>query len=150
MGDCNVFLDTVDKLIDLAPGNCEQTDPDLLNPLVLAYVGDSVFELYIRTMLVQNEKGNVNKLHRAATDYVKSGSQARMARDISEFLSDEEKDILRRGRNAHSGYVPKNAVVSEYRYATGFEALVGYLYLKGSIERLMEILRFSGGQTFSK
>ena len=147
MKEYNLFLDTIEKIANTEFKDCDFANPDMLNPLVLAYVSDSVFELYIRTMLVQNETGNVNKLHRAATDYVKSGSQARIARDISEMLSDEEKDILRRGRNMHSGYVPKNAIVSEYRYATGFEALVGYLYLKGSIKRLMEILRFSGEQT---
>jgi len=154
----NVFSNIADSLINTELNHCDaagaveipdhadtvdHVDPDMLNPLVLAFLGDSVFDLYIRTMLIMNEKGNVNKLHRAATDYVKSGAQARIAKDISNMLSDEEKDILRRGRNAHSGYIPKNAVVSEYRIATGFEALIGYLYLKGNNERLMEILRFS-------
>ena len=142
----DIFFSNInDKIINCEFPNCEPVDPNTLSPLVLAYVGDSVFDLYIRSMLVFYEKGNVNKLHRAATSYVRSGSQARIAKDVSEILDDKEKDILRRGRNAHSGYVPKNAVVSEYRYATGFEALIGYLYLKGNIERLMEILRYSTG-----
>ena len=143
MKENGVFSTVTEKFIDFEFLKSEAADPDMLNPLVLAFVGDSVFDLYVRTMLVLSERGNVNKLHKSATDYVRSGAQAKIARDVSEILSDKEKDILRRGRNSHSGYVPKNAVVSEYRYATGFEALIGYLYLKGNTERLIEILKFS-------
>jgi ribonuclease-3 family protein len=143
--ESGAFINSVNRFNNFEISDCEAADPYSLSPLVLAYVGDSVFELYIRTMLATNEKGNVNKLHRAATGYVKSGAQAKIARDVSEILNDKEKDILRRGRNVQSGYVPKNAVVTEYRYATGFEALLGYLYLSGSIERLIEILKFSVG-----
>jgi ribonuclease-3 family protein len=145
MNENGIFTNITENFINFKLENGETADPDMLNPLVLAYIGDSVFDLYVRTMLVLSEKGNVNKLHRAATDYVRSGAQARIAKDVSEILDEKEKDILRRGRNSHSGFVPKNAVVSEYRYATGFEALVGYLYLKGSTERLIEILKFSTG-----
>jgi ribonuclease-3 family protein len=138
-----MLADSSDRFNNFEFIDCKPTDLGSLSPLVLAYVGDSVFELYIRTMLATHEKGSVNKLHRAATGYVKSGAQAKIARDVSEILNEKEKDILRRGRNVHSGYVPKNAVVTEYRYATGFEALLGYLYLSGSTERLNEILKFS-------
>ncbi|MCL2164142.1 MAG: Mini-ribonuclease 3 [Oscillospiraceae bacterium] len=143
MSENGIFTNATEYLSDFGLYKDEAADPDILNPLVLAFIGDSVFDLYIRTMLVVSEKGNVNKLHRAATEYVRSGAQARIAKDVVEMLNEKEKDILRRGRNTHSGYVPKNAIVSEYRYATGFEALVGYLYLKGNMERLIEILKFS-------
>ena len=116
------------------------TDPNLVSPLVLAYIGDSVYELFVRTRLVIAVKGNVNKLHRTATGYSKSASQADVVHHILDMLTEKEHDIVRRGRNARSGYVPKNANVTEYRYATGFEALLGYLYLTGEVERLIDIL----------
>ena len=116
------------------------TDPNLISPLVLAYIGDSVYELFVRTRLVFAVKGTVNKIHRTATGYSRSASQADVIHHIFEMLTEKEHDIVRRGRNARSGYVPKNANVTEYRYATGFEALLGYLYLTGEFERLIDIL----------
>jgi ribonuclease-3 family protein len=115
-------------------------NPDLLPPLVLAYVGDAVYELFVRTGLALRERGSVHKLHMAATEYARSASQADVLHHIHALLTEKEQDIVRRGRNARPGYVPKNADVVEYRYATGFEALVGYLYLRRDFERLFEIL----------
>ena len=113
---------------------------DQAHPLILAYIGDSVYEMFIRTRLLNSIQTNVNRIHRAAVDYVRAASQADIAHYIFEDLTEKEADIVRRARNAKSGYVPKNADVVEYRYATGFEALVGYLYLKHELKRLFEIL----------
>ena len=111
-----------------------------LHPLVLAYVGDSVYELHVRRMLAQNTNGSVHKLHVEATKHARCDSQADVLHSIMDELTEPERDIVRRGRNAHSGYVPKNANVTEYRYATGFEALIGYLYLNDENERLTYLL----------
>ena len=94
-------------------------------------------------MLAQNVLGNVHKLHTAATEYSRCASQASVIREIYDELSDQERDVVRRGRNANSGYVPKNADVTEYRYATGFEALIGYLYIHREYDRLNYILNLA-------
>lgn len=112
---------------------------DLLNPLILAYIGDAVYEVYVRTYLIGTMKVTVHKLHTSSIKFVKAKAQSDIIHFMDDKLSDEEKDIVRRGRNAKSGTVPKNADITEYKYATGFEALVGYLYLKGRYERLDEI-----------
>ena len=119
-------------------------------PLVLAYVGDSVYELYVRTTLARGVTGSVHKLHTEATAYSRCSSQADVVRHIFDNLSKTEQDVVRRGRNAHSGYVPKNADVSEYRHATGFEALLGYLYLGGEFERLDQILKSAAERVYSR
>ncbi len=114
-----------------------------LQPLVLAYIGDAVYEVYIRTMLVVNNKSNVNMLHKMSVKYVKAKSQADIVHRLNDRLTADEQDIVRRGRNAKSATVPKHADVTDYRYSTGFEALIGYLYLTNNYERLMEILRLA-------
>jgi ribonuclease-3 family protein len=114
-----------------------------LQPLVLAYIGDAVYEVYIRNMLVVNKKANVNMLHKMSVKYVKAKAQADILHRISENLTSEEQDIVRRGRNAKSATVPKHADVTDYRYSTGFEALIGYLYLMNNNERLMEVLQLA-------
>lgn len=115
-------------------------NPKLLSPLSLAYIGDAVFELYIRTYIMKDENMPVSKLHKAATSYVKAKAQSDMAHAISEHLTEEEMSVFKRGRNAHSYTSAKNADIVDYRHATGFEALVGYLYLMGRKERLDEII----------
>jgi len=112
-------------------------------PLVLAYVGDAIHEVYIRGRLARDAFGSVHKLHVEATGYVRCDSQAEVIRSISEALTEDERDIVRRGRNAHSGYVPKNANVADYRHATGFEALLGYLYFNQNFDRLNHLLNLS-------
>ena len=112
----------------------------LMPPLVWAYVGDSVYELFIRTQLVNNSKMNPHKLHVEAIKYVKAKAQAEILEKLQEFLTDEEKNIVRRGRNAENHHLPKNANVADYSHATAFEALIGYLYLSKQDERLQEIL----------
>ncbi len=106
------------------------------SPLALAFVGDAVYEAFIRTRLLLNANQSAAKLHRAAVTFVRAGAQAQVMQTLLPLLSKEEAEIYKRGRNAHSHTVPKNADVTEYRAATGFEALVGYLYLAGQAERL--------------
>ena len=116
---------------------------DNFSPLVLAYIGDAVHEIFIRTHIATGEKVPVRKLHRLSIDYVKANAQSNAVNKIKTVLEKEELDIVRRGRNAKSGTIPKNADVTEYKYATGFETLLGFLFLSGKIERLMEILKIT-------
>lgn len=124
-------------------GDISEKDVDELSPLVLAYIGDAVFELYIRTYLVCKGNSPVHALHKQATHYVKAKAQSDIIHVLIDFLTDEEKNIVRRGRNAKSNTIPKNADVTEYKYATGFESLLGYLYLKKQYPRLMQVLGMS-------
>lgn len=110
-----------------------------LPPLFLAYVGDAVFELYVRRKLVGEKAQPIRQLHRKATKIVRAGGQDHILRQIEPLLTEEEADIVRKGRNTKSR-VPKNADMAAYRRATGFEALLGWLYLNGRQERLNELL----------
>lgn len=114
---------------------------NLLSPLTWAYVGDSVFELYIRTYLINKTNLKPHKLHIEAINYVKAKAQAGFLQKIEEILIDEEKEIVRRGRNTKNHHLPKNSNVQEYMHATAFEALIGYLYLTKKYDRLEEILK---------
>ena len=118
-------------------------DVKLMRPLVWAYVGDCVYELFIRMNLVNATKLNPHKLHIESIKYVKAKAQAETLAKIYEDLTEEEKDIVRRGRNAQNHHLPKNANKTDYMYATAFEALIGYLYLSKQDERLNEILNKS-------
>ena len=112
-----------------------------LNPLQLALVGDAVYEVFIRNYILSNNTElSAHKIHRKAIGYVKAKSQSDVMHDIEGLLNEEELYIYKRGRNAKSATVPKNADVRDYRMATGFEALVGYLHLIGDYERLNYIL----------
>lgn len=113
---------------------------NLMSPLVWAYIGDAVYELYIRNYLVNTTKLNPHKLHIEAINYVKAGAQAKILQQIMEDLTDEEKDIVRRARNSQNHHLPKNSNVEEYMYSTAFEGLIGYLYLTKQEERLKEVL----------
>nr|WP_279380049.1 ribonuclease III domain-containing protein [Sporosalibacterium faouarense] len=112
-------------------------DARLMSPLQLAYLGDAVYEVLVRTYLVDKKKVSVNELHKEAVNYVKAEAQAKIAFFLEEKLTEEEWSVLKRGRNAKSASVPKNASISDYKYATGFEALIGYLYIKGDIDRIL-------------
>lgn len=118
----------------------KRIDPHSLNSLALAYMGDSVYEAYIREKVLATQTVKVNQLHRKAISWVKASAQAKLAYRLELLLTDEELDVLRRGRNAKSGHVPKNAEVADYRLATGFEALIGYLYLNDQRDRLYALL----------
>ena len=119
----------------------EEAEVNLMSPLTWAYVGDCVYELYIRTNLVNKTNLKPHKLHIETIKYVKAKSQAEFLGKIQDKLTDEEKDIVRRGRNSQNHHLPKNSNVQEYSHATAFEALIGYLYLTKKFERLKEILK---------
>ena len=114
-----------------------------LNPLVLAYVGDGVHTLYVRLQELGKTTGKADKLHKAVTARVKAEAQAKSMQAILPLLDEEENDIFHRARNAHSHSMAKNATVVDYRIATGYEALIGYLYLTGQSERLEFLLSAS-------
>lgn len=116
---------------------------NLMSPLTWAYVGDCVYELYIREHLVQTTNLKPHKLHIEAIKHVKAGAQATILKEIEDFLTEEEKDIVRRTRNTENHHVAKNANPTDYMYATAFEGLIGYLYLTKENERLEEILNKS-------
>jgi len=117
----------------------EKANAKLYNPLSLAYLGDSVFELLVRQRLLLNGELKVHELHLRASEIVNATAQSAAVEKIAPILSEEELEILRRGRNANSARVPKNAEVSDYRRATGLESLFGYLHLTGQIERVVEL-----------
>ena len=120
--------------------NKTEQDINQLSPLTWAYVGDCVFELYIRTYLIDTTNLKPHRLHIESIKYVKASSQAEMLKSIYEELTDEEKDIVRRGRNAENHHLPKHSNVQDYMYSTAFEALIGYLYLCGNTKRIKDII----------
>lgn len=121
----------------------DEQEVKLMAPLTWAYIGDCVYELYVRTKLVNETKLKPHALHIEAIKHVKAKAQAETLQKIYEDLTEEEKDIVRRGRNAENHHLPKNANVHEYMYSTAFEALIGYLYLTKQKTRLKEILEKS-------
>ena len=113
-----------------------------MSPLVLAYLGDTVYESYIREHLIrQNMNRKVNNLHKLAIQYSKAKAQATIIHELEDELTEEEMKIFKRGRNQKSHTAPKNADIIDYKYATGFEALIGYLYLSEDKERLEYIVK---------
>jgi ribonuclease-3 family protein len=112
-----------------------------MSPLTWAYVGDAVYELFIRMNLVNTKKSKPHMLHIESIKYVKAEAQANILKRIYDELTEDEKDIVRRGRNAENHHLPKNANVQDYMYSTAFEALIGYLYLTKQTDRLKEILQ---------
>ena len=121
----------------------DEIEVNQISPLVWAYVGDSVYEQYIRNYLVTNTKFKPHKLHIEATKFVKAAAQAKILQQLEEVLTEEEKEIVRRARNTKNHHLPKNSNVQEYMYATAFEGLIGYLHLSKNTNRLNEILEFS-------
>ena len=114
-----------------------------LNPLQLALIGDAVYEVFIRGYVIANNTElSAHKIHREAINYVKAKGQSDIMHNIEDLLNEEESYIFKRGRNAKVSSVPKNAEVADYHAATGLEALFGYLYLKGEMERLKDLLYF--------
>ena len=111
------------------------------NPVVLAYVGDAVHTLYVRENLALTTDHKANKLHKITASEIKAVAQAVKADKILPMFTEAEKDVFMRARNAHTGSVAKNASIGEYKKATGFEAVIGYLYLTGQIERMKELLK---------
>ncbi len=112
-----------------------------MSPLTWAYVGDSVYEMYVRTYLSNNTNLNPHKMHVESIKYVKAEAQAHIVQSLE--LNEEEQDIVRRGRNTENHHLPKHASHADYSYATGFEALIGYLYLLKKDDELNQILENS-------
>ena len=124
----------------------EDQDLRSYSPLTLAYIGDGVYELIIRTILVKKGNCPVNRLHKKASSLVKAGAQSAIMEVIKEKLTPEELRVYRRGRNAHSPTMAKHATMADYRRATGFEALMGYLYLKEDYPRMLTLVRMGIGE----
>lgn len=124
---------------------CKEQDIRAYSPLTLAYIGDAVYELVIRSIVVERANRSANDLHKTTVKYVKAGAQANLIQIMldQELLDEEEIGIYKRGRNAKSYTMAKNASMSEYRKATGFEALVGYLYLTDRMERCLALIKQS-------
>ncbi|WP_027953442.1 MULTISPECIES: Mini-ribonuclease 3 [Halobacillus] len=120
-------------------------DVKQMKSLALAYMGDSVYELYVRHHLLEKGEVKPQQLHQAAVQFVSAGSQAAVVQAWQEdrLLTEEEEGVLRRGRNAKSGSVPKSTNVQTYRYSTAFEAVLGFLYLSGRTERLETLIDYS-------
>ena len=119
----------------------QEVDTTSYSPLVLAYIGDCVYDLVIKNMVISEGNRAVNKLHEQTSCYVQASAQSLMMRTMQQHLTEEEHAIYRRGRNAKSVSPAKNQSITDYRRATGFEALVGYLYLKQDYQRLLELVK---------
>lgn len=119
----------------------EEIDIRTYSPLTLAYIGDGIYDLIIRTMVVKKGNVQVNKLHRNTSKLVKASAQSALIEAIYPALTEDEIIIYKRGRNAKSATMAKNAKMSDYRRATGFEALIGYLYLKKDFKRLIDLIK---------
>lgn len=119
----------------------KHTEPSQLSPLVLAYIGDSIYDLVIKTWVIEQGNMQVNKLNKKTSSIVKAESQSAMIGVIEPMLSEHEEAVYKRGCNAKSYTSAKNASIGDYRRATGFEALMGYLYLSGQYERMMELVK---------
>ena len=113
----------------------------LVSPLTWAYIGDAVYELYVREYLIRTTNLKPHRLHIETIKFVKASAQAKILYELEKVLTEEEKDIVRRGRNTETHSAPKNADLKDYMYATAFEALIGYLYVSEQKERLDEILK---------
>ncbi len=132
------FCGKLDEIMELP-----EIDLREYSPLVLAFIGDGIYELLIRTIIVKQNNAPVQKLHKRVSTLVKASTQAEMIEKLMPVLTEEEVSVYKRGRNAKSYTKAKNATTSDYRRATGFEALIGYLYLKKDTDRIMELLQIA-------
>lgn len=130
------FHEYIQEVLEL-----DQVDIAGYSPLVLAYIGDCIYDLIIKTMIISKGNKQVHKLHEETSRFVQASAQSRMMRSMQEHLDEEEHAIYRRGRNAKSISPAKNQSITDYRRATGFEALLGYLYLKKRYKRLMDLVK---------
>lgn len=119
----------------------EEVDINSYSPLTLAYIGDSIYDLVIKSLVVNRGNKQVNKLHQETSSLVQASTQSRMMRTMQEHLTEEEHMIYKRGRNAKSVSPAKNQSITDYRRATGFEALLGYLYLKKEWKRMLDLIK---------
>lgn len=126
-------------------------EPSQYSSLALAYIGDSVYDLYVRNRVIgENPDMPAHKLHLESVKYVKAHAQSNSIHAIEGMLTDKEMAVYKRGRNAKSATVPKNADLTDYRHATGFEALIGYLYLSNEEERMNELMSAAYENAFDK
>ncbi|MBU3875514.1 ribonuclease III [Faecalicatena sp. AGMB00832] len=121
--------------------NLQEVDAASYSPLVLAYIGDCIYDLIIKTMIISRGNKQVHKLHEETSRFVQASTQSLMMRKMQEHLTEEEHAVYRRGRNAKSVSPAKNQSITDYRRATGFEALLGYLYLKKEYQRVMDLVK---------
>lgn len=119
----------------------KEVDVNSYSPLVLAYIGDCIYDLIIKTMVISGGNKQVHKLHEETSTYVQASAQSLMMRAIQPCLSEEEHAVYRRGRNSRTVSPAKNQSITDYRRATGFEALIGYLYLKKEYHRILELVK---------
>lgn len=122
----------------------------MYSPLTLAFLGDAVYSLLVRNMLSLSANKPTGKLHKESVNYVNAAFQSQMIKTLIPLLTDNETAVFKRGRNAHSSHSPKNQSDADYRYATGLEALYGYLYLCGNTERIKELFELSTYKTYSE
>lgn len=134
----NDFLSKINNAFGI-----EEVDLKTYSPLTLAFLGDCVYDLVIRTVLVEEKNRSVNVLHKDKSNLVCAEKQALMSKKMKDILTDEEYDIFRRGRNAKTVSHAKNAGLADYHKATGFECLIGYLYLEGKTDRILEIIKYA-------
>ncbi len=119
----------------------EKVDIAMYSPLTLAYIGDSIYDLIIKSLIINQGNKQVNKLHKETSGLVQAATQSLMMRTLQDLLSDEERAVYKRGRNAKSISPAKNQSITDYRRATGFEALLGYLYLKKEWKRMLDLVK---------
>ncbi|MBD5559098.1 MAG: ribonuclease III [Clostridia bacterium] len=134
-------MTNTDTRTDLFSPKLDINEASQLPALTLAYVGDTICDLFVRTRLVLSQNGDVGSMHRQSSALVNAKSQAVLARDLMDELDGLEKDVFMRGRNAKSNTVPKNMSIADYHHATALEALIGFLYLTGQLTRAEEILQ---------
>lgn len=136
MGESVDFLSGVREQFEV-----EEVDVRAYSPLTLAYIGDAVYELIVRSVVVQRSNRAADALHKKSVSYVRAQTQATMIEALADLLTEEETAVYKRGRNAKTYSKAKNASMAEYHRATGFEALAGYLYLTGQLDRLLELIK---------
>ena len=120
---------------------CKEVDVRAYSPLTLAYIGDAVYEMVIRTVIVERANKAANELHKKAVKFVQAGTQAAMINALQDILTEDELAVFKRGRNAKSNTSAKNASITDYRKATGFEALIGFLYLMDDMDRVLFLVK---------
>lgn len=120
---------------------CKEVDVRAYSPLTLAYIGDAVYEMVIRTVIVERANKAANELHKKTVKYVQAGTQAAMIMALQDVLTEDELAVFKRGRNAKSNTSAKNAAITDYRKATGFEALIGFLYLMDQMDRILFLVK---------
>ncbi len=132
----------------LSKNNLSKTEAKQFSPLTLAFLGDAVYSLLVREMLLKTANKQAGKLHKDSITLVNASCQAEMFKKLENILNDDELSVFKRGRNAHSGHTPKNQSEADYSYATGLEALYGYLYLTGDFSRITYIFNISTGEKY--